>query len=868
MRLPLLLPLLLCLAAAWVQPLYGQVDLDRKTAAGSRSKVVLVAPEADLINGIDDVDTEGNCMDEIKRYCSDSTPGQGQLSDCLSDRITEAELAPGADAAVISAACREAVYQYKITRSSNINLNVPLAKACKVDAEQRCNVTWFFGWQSGQVISCLREAREDVAPACKRELWKVQQDAAEDFRADPQLYAACQSDAEALCKDVEKGGGRVGECLRDKRQQLGWECEEQLFRQDAENADDIRLSVRLFSKCLPDKREFCTDIEPGGARVKECLEGHRHELGDDCKAEVDKMIEARTRDFRLDSRLVRYCSGDILETCAVSGNASTWAKSSGHHVTTCLQDFYHELKDPKCREQVKKYLELAAEDVRFDLPLADACYQDRRKLCPNVPAGSASVIRCMLKYRTKLSPTCGAVMFDEEVRFSANIDFQVPMRDACVEEVETYCKDVPKGEARVIRCLQDAKYEKDFGKACRERVQEYEGEAAGDYRLNYRLAQACKSEVPRLCDGMCKAPEDGGSTLCGGTVLRCLTGRKEEIQDEACQAEVSYYAKMEVSDFRNDVILAAACREDVEKLCANVEPGEGRVHECLRASRDVLSAACRREELLLEEEEADSIQLRPGLLRKCRSEVRVFCKDVSPGDARLFRCLAERSGDADFGGPCRSEVQSKLHRRQANWKLDPPLRKACKDSVSLLCAKEDREGGELGNVYRCMIRQYTDLDAGCQKELGRAMHMALFAWAPDGLITSPCDGDAQSLCLAGRPNMASTPGAVARCLGGFQQPTIKDGRPGKQRVSDACSAILDVAEPPDTVSKSQFYDVLLLVSALEDSTGVTMFSRNRRGDVQGVTLTGWTALAGVAALVDSTLAVAADLWLPPLTTDC
>ncbi|KAG1658888.1 hypothetical protein FOA52_000676 [Chlamydomonas sp. UWO 241] len=228
---------------------------------------------------------------------------------------------------------------------------------------------------------------------------------------------------------------------------------------------------------------------------------------------------------------------------------------------------------------------------------------------------------------------------------------------------------------------------------------------------------------------------------------------------------------MEVSDFRNDVILAAACREDVEKLCANVEPGEGRVHECLRASRDVLSAACRREELLLEEEEADSIQLRPGLLRKCRSE--------------------------------------------ANWKLDPPLRKACKDSVSLLCAKEDREGGELGNVYRCMIRQYTDLDAGCQKELGRAMHMALFAWAPDGLITSPCDGDAQSLCLAGRPNMASTPGAVARCLGGFQQPTIKDGRPGKQRVSDACSAILDVAEPPDTVSKSQFYDVLLLVSALE-----------------------------------------------------
>ena len=42
---------------------------------------------------------------------------------------------------------------------------------------------------------------------------------------------------------------------RDKRMQLSWACEEQLFRQEMENADDIRLSVRLFSKCLADKRK-------------------------------------------------------------------------------------------------------------------------------------------------------------------------------------------------------------------------------------------------------------------------------------------------------------------------------------------------------------------------------------------------------------------------------------------------------------------------------------------------------------------------------------------------------------------------------------------------------------------------------------
>lgn len=102
------------------------------------------------------------------------------------------------------------------------------------------------------------------------------------------------------------------------------------------------------------------------------------------------------------------------------------------------------------------------------------------------------------------------------------------------------------------------------------------------------------------------------------------------------------------------------------------------MHECLRAHRTNLSDPCRREELLLEEQEAENVELRPGLLRVCRAERRVFCGAVAPGQARVFRCLAEKIGDTDFGEACRKEVTSKLLRRQANWKLDPTLRKACR----------------------------------------------------------------------------------------------------------------------------------------------------------------------------------------------
>ena len=42
---------------------------------------------------------------------------------------------------------------------------------------------------------------------------------------------------------------------------------------------------------------------------------------------------------------------------------------------------------------------------------------------------------------------------------------------------------------------------------------------------------------------------------------------------QECNDEVFYFEKMEVNDFRNDVLLAEACRQDVDKFCKNTEPG-------------------------------------------------------------------------------------------------------------------------------------------------------------------------------------------------------------------------------------------------------------------------------------------------------
>jgi hypothetical protein len=87
-------------------------------------------------------------------------------------------------------------------------------------------------------------------------------------------------------------------------------------------------------------------------------------------------------------------------------------------------------------------------------PTTGHCQQPAPARTHPLPQGSAAVIRCLTSQRAKLSSNCRATLFDEEQRFSENIDFQFPMKKACVKEIDLFCPKVPHGNARVIRCLQ------------------------------------------------------------------------------------------------------------------------------------------------------------------------------------------------------------------------------------------------------------------------------------------------------------------------------------------------------------------------------------------------------------------------------
>lgn len=64
-------------------------------------------------------------------------------------------------------------------------------------------------------------------------------------------------------------------------------------------------------------------------------------------------------------------------------------------------------------------------------------------------------------------------------------------------------------------------------------------------RLNYRLSMACHETIMDKCADACTSSSI--EQPCGGTVLRCLTEKLEDITDAECKKEVFYFVKMEVS---------------------------------------------------------------------------------------------------------------------------------------------------------------------------------------------------------------------------------------------------------------------------------------------------------------------------------
>ena len=82
----------------------------------------------------------------------------------------------------------------------------------------------------------------------------------------------------------------------------------------------------------------------------------------------------------------------------------------------------------------------------------------------------------------------------------------------------------------------------------------------------------------------------------------------------------------------------------------------------------------------------------------------------------MFRCLVHNLGKADFGEACKTQIMTKLARRQQNWKLDVTLRRACKEDAAVACADVDHDQDH-AEVTRCLMKSHANITEPCQHEV-------------------------------------------------------------------------------------------------------------------------------------------------------
>ncbi|GFH06252.1 uncharacterized protein HaLaN_00852 [Haematococcus lacustris] len=464
-----------------------------------------------------------------------------------------------------------------------------------------------------------------------------------------------------------------------------------------------------------------------------------------------------------------------------------------------------------------------------------------------------------------------------------DIDFKYPMKKACAWEINIFCKDIPHGHARVIRCLEEHLDHDDMSKECKDETVRDMNRMAKDYRLNWRLNHACESDINILCPTVCSSH---GAQVCGGLVLQCLQEQQDNITSQACQDEVFYYELMEVTDFRNDVILAEACRSDVEQYCKDVEPGDGRIHVCLRFHRNKISERCRNEEMKLAAVEYRDIRLRPKLNKLCSEEKAVYCKDVKPGQARVIKCLMENMAQPNFGEDCKSELQEREGVMKTDYRFDVGVATNCASDVEQFCADARNKLRGNATVLKCLVTNFRSLTDQCQTEMSRAVRLALWDYTPGAALTAACDNDVATQCprvrlhgpqvpgcnvaailqslymVSAHPGCRVAPwvvqgarskagavftiGVVGRCL----SKTLVEGKP----LEPKCRDMVLVAAPKDARAYFDHPDstnaIVQKIAELQQAAGLSAVLVNpnsRTGST--VTVTGWVALACIISLI-------------------
>ena len=101
--------------------------------------------------------------------------------------------------------------------------------------------------------------------------------------------------------------------------------------------------------------------------------------------------------------------------------------------------------------------------------------------------------------------------------------------------------------------------------------------------------------------------------------------------------------------------VANGCKIEIEKYCSQVTPGQGRILACLYAHEDKLSAKC---EYALYDAAAQlerAVAALSYVANECNADLDKYCESIEPGKGRLLECLDKH--DKQVSKRCKQAIK-------------------------------------------------------------------------------------------------------------------------------------------------------------------------------------------------------------------
>eukprot|EP00057_Strongylocentrotus_purpuratus_P010586 XP_011665060.1 PREDICTED: uncharacterized protein LOC100890336 isoform X2 [Strongylocentrotus purpuratus] len=463
--------------------------------------------------------------------------------------------------------------------------------------------------------------------------------------------------------DVNLGnpvGGPINEVpvLNPGNPAANWNREEDGSEQPQAQVPDKAYRIPIKSKavplkpvriadhpaCIADVQHICPrNMEKGNNfAVLDCLQMADSDISADCNHFLWNYKKNLTTDYRFDNAAAEVCREDLakLQDC------SRLDKGKGL-VLPCLLDHVEDISIDQCTQYLNWMKQIIFSDYWLITGFYQTCNDDidkfkcgvvnedgiaalnkPRSLRPSLSQGGT--IHCLEKNIQSLDKACKLQIFRVAELSSNDYHEDRPLFFACKEDRERLCANSHAGQGNIYKCLKEHKFSPEMSMDCKEKLTTRQKVVALDYKVNFRLQHRCKKEIQTTG---CQETTAKTKEVKLAEILICLeiAGRAGNKISGECQAELTDTRKEIMSDY----------------------------------------------------------MITPGLVKACSSEIDVQCKGLRR-EGKTIHCLMALAKKGGISAECKKGLSTLVEAfAGSDYRIDPALRNACKESRALLCPKED-----------------------------------------------------------------------------------------------------------------------------------------------------------------------------------